>query len=92
VIAAATGLSEAVVYDRLKRAGVAMRRGGVPRGYGRLDRPVAENIRRGRAGESTYEIGRALDVSAYTIRGRLIEAGIARRGPGRRGESAKDAG
>jgi hypothetical protein len=81
-IAAATGLSRTTVGGRLRRAGVEMRRGGKAPGYGRLDLPVAEIIERYRAGESTVGIGRSLGVSAQAIRERLIEAGIARRGPG----------
>jgi hypothetical protein len=56
-IAAAIGMSESMVYDRLKRAGVEMRRGGKAPGYGRLDLPDVEIAERYRAGESTYEIG-----------------------------------
>jgi DNA-directed RNA polymerase specialized sigma24 family protein len=84
-IAVATGLSPSAVKYRLRRAGVAMRRTGKAPGQGRLDLPVAEIIRRYRAGQSTYEIGRALDVSAPTIRERLIEAGVKRRRRGSRG-------
>jgi DNA-binding CsgD family transcriptional regulator len=82
LIAAATGLSESVVRRRLRRAGVEMRQGGVPEGFGRHDLPVAQIVERYRAGESTYAIGRALGVSNWTVRQRLIEAGIARRPAG----------
>ena len=81
-IAAATGLSESTVYGRLRRAGVEMRQGGVPKGHGRADLPVAEIVGRYRAGESTRAIGRSLGVSDWTVRKRLIEAGVARRPAG----------
>jgi hypothetical protein len=82
VIAAAIGLSRTTVSERLKRAGVEMRRGGTPPVYGRLDLPVADIIERYGAGESTCAIGRSLGVSAQVIRERLIEAGVERRPKG----------
>jgi hypothetical protein len=84
-IAAATGLTLARVYLRLKQAGVEFRRGGKAPGQGRLDLPDAEIARRYRGGESAEAIARSLGVSAYAIRKRLIEAGVERRRPGRRG-------
>jgi hypothetical protein len=78
VIAAETGLSERMVYERLRRAGVEMRQGGVPKGHGRAELPLAEIVDRYHAGESTRTIGRALGVSNWTVRKRLIEAGVAR--------------
>jgi hypothetical protein len=59
-----------------------MRRGGVPKGYGRADLPIAQIIDRYRAGESTYAIGRSLGVSAQVVRERLIEVGVQRRPAG----------
>jgi hypothetical protein len=88
-IAAATGLAEATVHYRLKRAGVEFRPAHKAPGYGRLDLSDAEIAERYRAGESTYEIGRSLGVSANAIREHLIEAGVERRPKGthRRPES-----
>jgi DNA-binding CsgD family transcriptional regulator len=88
MIAAMTGLNPSTVKYRLRRAGVALRRTGKAPGQGRLDLPVAEIIRRYRAGQSTHAIGRALGVSADTIHGRVVEAGVARRPPGTRGVKA----
>jgi transposase len=81
VIAAVMGLSESVVRRRLKRAGVEMRRGGGREGHGRHELPVAEIIERYRAGESIRAIGRSLAVSDWTVRRRLIEAGLEMRRP-----------
>jgi hypothetical protein len=50
IIAAETGLSERIVYERLRRAVVEMRQGGVPTGHGRVALPVAEIVDRYRAG------------------------------------------
>ena len=88
MIAATTGMDPSTVRYRLRRAGVALRRTGKALGQGRLDLPVAEIIRRYRAGQSTQAIGRALGVSADTIHRRLVEAGVARRPPVTRGVKA----
>ena len=81
MIAATTGMDRSTVRYWLRRAGVALRPTGKAPGQGRLDLPVAEIIRRYRAGQSTQAIGRALGVSADTIHRRLVEAGVARRPP-----------
>jgi DNA-binding Lrp family transcriptional regulator len=88
IIAATTGMDPSTVRYRLRRAEVALRRTGKAPGQGRLDLPVAEIIRRYRAGQSTQAIGRALGVSADTIHRRLVVAGVARRPPGTRGVKA----
>jgi uncharacterized protein (DUF433 family) len=84
VIAEATGVSRTTIRERLRRAGIELRRGAEARSYERLDLPVAEIAERYRAGESTYEIGRSFGVSAHAIRERLIEAGVERRPKGTR--------
>jgi hypothetical protein len=83
-IAAATGLTLSAVCWWLRRAGAEM---GSPiggRGRRPLELPDAQIIERYRAGETALAIARSFGVSANTIRGRLIRAGIKRRGRGLR--------
>ena len=82
-IAAAAGLSRSAVHNRLRRAGVELRRGAEARRYERLDLPLGQIIERYRAGETTTAIGRSLGVSDEVVRRRLIEAAVGRRRPGR---------
>jgi len=84
-IAAATGLTLSAVCWRLGRAGAEI---GPPRaGRGRrpIELPDTQIIERYRAGETAFAIARLFGVSANTIRGRLIRAGIEPRGRGTRG-------
>jgi hypothetical protein len=78
-LAAAAGLSRSAVAYRLRQRGIKLRPSGKGTGSGRLDLPVAEIVARYRAGQSMLTIGRALGVSAGTIHGRLVEAGVERR-------------
>ena len=81
-IAAAAGLSRSAVHNRLRRAGVELRRGAEARRYERLDLPLGRIIERYRAGETTTAIGRSLGVSDEVVRRRLIKAAVERRRPG----------
>jgi transposase-like protein len=92
-ISAATALPRSTVYRWLKRAGVEMRPAGKARGYGRLGPSDGEIIDRYRGGASIRAIGLAMGISNDTVHGRLVEAGIARRRPGRpSGAGAADEG
>jgi hypothetical protein len=85
MIAAATGLPPSTVSWRLRRAGVELNSAADRGRARRLDLPDAEIVARYRAGETLTAIGRALGISAPTVRARLIEAGVERRRPGRQG-------
>jgi uncharacterized protein (DUF433 family) len=68
-IARQFSVSEPLIYQRMRKA-------GVPTRGKRLDVPVIELLSRYRAGESEKALSEALGVSRPAIRRRLLEAGI----------------